>query len=275
MERPISCPFSRYRPLWQAIELAHLPHKRARNPGNIDTSTGQSRTEGYISRTRPTQNGSDTVRTSLPMPQHLTDATIRRLPVPPRGNKITYDDVPGFGVRVTASGARSFVLNYLTKGGRERRITIGSCGDWSTSDARREARRLRQLVDQGGDPLADIEAAREAPTIADLLQRYEQEYLPRLRESSRSDYLRMIRDYIRPHFGPHTKVADVTFADVDALHRKVTPKGGLNRKTGKPHGGPYRANRARRLAVEIVLACGALEHAQQQSVQRRREKRRA
>ena len=160
------------------------------------------------------------------MPQHLTDATIRRLPVPPRGNKITYDDVPGFGVRVTASGARSFVLNYLTKGGRERRITIGSCGDWSTSDARREARRLRQLVDQGGDPLADIEAAREAPTIADLLQRYEREYLPRLRESSRSDYLRMIRDYIRPHFGPHTKVADVTFADVDALHRKVTPKGG-------------------------------------------------
>ena len=45
----------------------------------------------------------------------LTDATIRALPVPPKGNKITYDDLPGFGVRVTAAGARSFILNYLTK----------------------------------------------------------------------------------------------------------------------------------------------------------------
>ena len=190
----------------------------------------------------------------------LTDATIRALPVPPKGNKITYDDLPGFGVRVTAAGARSFILNYLTKGGRERRITIGSTGDWSTSDARREARRLRQMVDHGGDPLADIEALREAPTMADLLQRYEQEYLPRLRESSRSEYLRVIRDYIRPHFGPHTKVTDVSFADVDALHRKATPKTGLNPKTGKPLGGPYRANRlvvllSKVFALEFAGAC--------------------
>ena len=33
----------------------------------------------------------------------------------------------------------------------------------------------------------------------------------------------MLRLHVRPHFGPHTKVADVSFADIDRLHRKITP----------------------------------------------------
>jgi len=54
------------------------------------------------------------------MPLHLTDPVIRGLPTPDKGNRIAYDDiVKGFGCRVTAAGARSFVLNYLTKSGRE------------------------------------------------------------------------------------------------------------------------------------------------------------
>ena len=166
------------------------------------------------------------------MPQHLTDATIRRLPVPAKGNKITYDDdVPGFGIRVTSGGSKSFVLNYLTKSGRERRITIGSCGDWSTSEARREARRLRQMIDQGGDPLADIEAERAAPTVGDLCDRFEAEHLPRKRPSTALEYGHMLRLKVRPAL-KHLKVADVTFDDIDRLHRKITHSGG-----------PYTANR--------------------------------
>ena len=56
----------------------------------------------------------------------LTDAIVKALPAPPSGEKITYDEaVKGFGIRVTAAGARSFVLNYRTRLGRERRYTIG------------------------------------------------------------------------------------------------------------------------------------------------------
>jgi hypothetical protein len=58
--------------------------------------------------------------------QKLTDAIVKALPVPTSGEKITYDEsVKGFGIRVTAGGARSFVLNYRTRLGRERRYTIG------------------------------------------------------------------------------------------------------------------------------------------------------
>ena len=38
---------------------------------------------------------------------------------------------PASAAASPAAGARSFVLNYVTKGGRERRITIGSCADWT------------------------------------------------------------------------------------------------------------------------------------------------
>lgn len=70
----------------------------------------------------------------------LADGLIRRLPPPASGNKVHYDsEVAGFGVRVTAGGAKAFVLNYYTVSGRERRFTIGSYPAWTATGARREA----------------------------------------------------------------------------------------------------------------------------------------
>ena len=160
------------------------------------------------------------------MTQHLTDAVVKQLKPPVRGNRVTYDDpVKGFGARVTAAGARAFVLNYVTKAGRERRYTIGQFPDWQTTAARSRARELRRLIDDGGDPLADIEAERSAPTVNDLCDRFEQEHLPRKRPGTAEDYKRMLTNHIRPHFGAHTKVADVVFADIEVLHRKISKSG--------------------------------------------------
>jgi integrase len=165
---------------------------------------------------------------------HLTDATIRRLPRPAKGNKIHYDDeLPGFGCRVTAAGARAYVLNYVVKSsGRERRITIGQFPDWSTGAARAKARELRRGVDNGADPLADIEAERAAPTVVELIDRFEQEHLPRKSESTAEDYSCMLRVWVRPHFGAHMKVAGVVFEDIDRLHRKITRAGFEYRANG-------------------------------------------
>jgi len=96
-------------------------------------------------------------------PGNLSEETIKRLPTPAKGNSITYFPgatiqgarAPrGFGVRVTASGARAFILNYRLRG-REHRFTIGAWPDWSALRAVREARNLRQRVDRGEDPLKD------------------------------------------------------------------------------------------------------------------------
>jgi integrase len=164
---------------------------------------------------------------------HLTDAIVKKLPLPAKGNRVHYDDLPGFGVRVTAGGARSFVLNYVTRAGRERRHTIGSFEDnWKTTDARDEAKRLRRLIAEGGDPLGDIEDERAAPTVAELIERFVAEHVERKRPSTIRAYRQMIDLHIRPHFGAHFKGADVRFEHIDALHRKLTKAGS-----------PYMANR--------------------------------
>ena len=162
----------------------------------------------------------------------LTDTIVKNLPLPTAGNRVEYDsDVKGFGCRVTAAGARSFVLNYRTKAGRERRYTIGQFPAWKVAAARAEGAELKKRVDRGEDPLADIAAVRAAPTVADLCRRFEEEHFPRLRPGTQADYKSLIDNHILPVLKNH-KVADVTFSDIDSLHRKITKAA------------PYRANRA-------------------------------
>jgi integrase len=169
----------------------------------------------------------------------LTDSIAKSLPKPKAGNRITYDDeVKGFGVRVTAGGSRSFILNYRTRTGRERRFTIGSIavdkqGGWTAKAARREADLLKKRIDLGEDPLATLEAGRNSKTIADLATRFLSEHSERKnRRSTTESYRAALNNWILPKMR-HLKVTEVTFADIDGLHASVTKAGG-----------PYAANRA-------------------------------
>lgn len=174
------------------------------------------------------------------MASKLTDAVVKALPIPAKGSRIFYDlGVKGFGIRVTANGARAFILNYRTRLGRERRFTIGSFPDWKTGGARMEAVELKRQIDRGGDPLGQIIANRQAPTVADLCARFEAEYLPRKRPSTQTTYQQQIAAEIIPALG-RLKVANVTFADIDCVHRAITKRGR-----------PYRANRVLALLSRI------------------------
>ena len=166
----------------------------------------------------------------------LDTATVRKLELPARGSRITYDhakgDDPtktlrGFGVRTTAAGAKAFVLNYYVAG-QERRYTIGGWPTWSVSQAREKARELKRLIEAGGDPLADRIAEREAPTVRQLVERYIEEYLPRKRSSSAYDDRGMLRTWILPALGAK-KVAAIRPADIEALHAKITKTGAATR----------------------------------------------
>lgn len=115
----------------------------------------------------------------------LTDQISKRLPVPAQGYRIAWDtQVAGFGLRITAAGARAFILNYRTRVGRLRRFTIGAFPQWTTGAARTEAAELRKQIDRGGDPLGTLQAGRQAPTMAELCARFADEHLPRLKPST-------------------------------------------------------------------------------------------
>lgn len=70
----------------------------------------------------------------------LTDITLKSLQLPEQGQKTYVDDaLPGFGIRISSSGAKSFVVVH----GRSRtRTTIGRYPVVSLADARAEAKRV-------------------------------------------------------------------------------------------------------------------------------------
>jgi integrase len=155
----------------------------------------------------------------------LTDAIVKKLPLPTSGNRVTYDsEVKGFGCRVTAAGARAFVLNYRNRAGIDRRLTVGSFPEWGASSARNRASELKRAIDRGEDPLAEAREYREAPTVFDLAERYATEHLPRKAASSQKNDKQMIDQYIVPRLG-NRKVAEVHDGDATALHREITAAG--------------------------------------------------
>ncbi len=119
---------------------------------------------------------------------HLTERSVRSAEPNAARKFIVYDDdMKGFGIRVTQAGAKSFVLSFSVAG-RERRITIGSWPDWSVTAAREKARELKRRIDEGDDPLEKRQAAREAATVKQLIDRYIEEHVPKLAKRNGDDH---------------------------------------------------------------------------------------
>lgn len=191
----------------------------------------------------------------------ITETLVKKAIPPERGNAIVYDDeVKGFGLRVTAAGSKSFVLNYRIAG-RERRLTIGGYPAWTAAAARDEAKKLRRLVDQGVDPLAERQDRAKAPTVQMLWEEYERRHLPTLSARGQLDQRAMWRDFILPSFKA-SKVVDLTPAEIDGLHARIS----LTK--------PIRANRVLevlRKALNLAIRWGWIERNVADNFSRNRE----
>jgi integrase len=164
------------------------------------------------------------------MAEKLTESLIKALEPPARGSRLIGDtELTGFTVRLFApskahpEGARTFLLSYWVEGS-ERRFRIGSWPDWSVVAARTEAKAIRQRVDRGEDPANERRERREAPTMAELAERYRREHLPRKSRQSQHDDGVMVGHILR-HVSAGRKVADVHYGDIVALHRAITDTG--------------------------------------------------
>jgi Arm DNA-binding domain len=81
------------------------------------------------------------------------------------------DDRPGFGLRVFASGKRSYLIQYRS-GGRSRRYTIGFHGVWTPELARKEAKIQLGGVAQGDNLAEERHLDHRAVTVKELCELY-------------------------------------------------------------------------------------------------------
>lgn len=155
------------------------------------------------------------------------------------------DKVTGFGVKALASGRKTFIIKYRTKGGgrtaRQRWLKLGVVGAISLTQARGLALENLALIAAGVDPQASREQYRSAPTLNDVWMRFEVDVLPQRKPKTALDYKAYWVNDIQPALGA-LKAADLSRSDIEPLHSSF-------QKT------PYKANRVLALISKLLSQC--------------------
>ena len=126
------------------------------------------------------------------------------------------EQVPGFALRVTSGGVKSFIMEKRING-KNKRITIGRYGNLTTEQARLEAKKLTGEVAMGKDPIAE-KKAKEAKSVT-LNQAFNDYLLARknLSETTIKDYKRAVDGALSDW--QNKALLDITKDMVEARHR--------------------------------------------------------
>jgi len=156
--------------------------------------------------------------------KRLVDAT----PFPSKGQVFVRDaTLAGFALRVTPQ-VKAFVLEKRMRG-RVRRLTLGPYGVLTVEQARATAVRLSADILDGKDPAQSRRHRHDEPTLAHLLELYDERYLPRKQPTSQRHDRSLIALYLSKWRS--RKLSSISRSDVARLHAEI----------GRT--APYQANR--------------------------------
>lgn len=143
----------------------------------------------------------------------LTDLQIKKLKLPEQGQKTYFDDgLPGFGIRVSQGGSKSFVVVF----GKERRLkTIGRYPDIGLADARRAAKKVQ------GD-VATLGTGRvHTPIIS--FERAKERFLADAEVRTKPSTYRSYKRLLRCHFSYEKYLNELTRADIMGAIEPLRP----------------------------------------------------
>jgi integrase len=151
-------------------------------------------------------------------------------------------ELRGFGVRVKASGVKTFLIQYRNVEGRTRRLVLGQYGTITPEIARDLAREKLAGVAKGEDPSAERHAVRAGMSISDVCDWYLEEagagrVLGRNRRPIKASTLKMDRSRIETHIKPllgARLVSGLTLRDIEGMQADIAAgKSARGRKAGR------------------------------------------
>ena len=146
----------------------------------------------------------------------LTDRSIKQIPTPAEGYTIAWDDqFKGLGLRTTANGVKSFIVNYRNAESRQRRATLGKFPALSATAARSRAQELLAKVHLGQDPLEQKRVRSGEVSFGQLVDLFAKRHLVNTKRGYEVE--RYLRSNAIPWLGSNTKAADIKRRDVIAL----------------------------------------------------------
>lgn len=173
----------------------------------------------------------------MPVKNHrkeLTVTMVSKLKAPiEKGGRLWIADslVPGFGVRVTDKGSKTYVLRtrYPGEASASRR-EIGKVGEIQLTDAREKARGWLKLISEGKNPAhveakkRNVQIERDATTVNALLNAFVKRHVSKLR--SEDQITAALDRYVRPRIGD-TSIYDLKRRQIvemlDAVEDKAGP----------------------------------------------------
>lgn len=161
----------------------------------------------------------------------LTDKVVRQAKPKSYQTEIS-DEQNGLVLVVYPSGKKSFAVRYRA-GPKQRKKSLGPVDRITLGQARKEARALLSLVDEGDDPSSRATTDKSTdPTISEAIDRFETEYRGRKgdkpRKSTMGEYMRQLRADIEPALGDRP-IRQVTTGDLAEIVQKSLNRG---RQTG-------------------------------------------
>ena len=141
----------------------------------------------------------------------LTAQTVREITVPPGKSELTVLDerLPNFGLRVRASGARTWTVSYRASSGLNRRVVLGSAAELTPAQAFRAAQDILAKIRLGTDVVGEKQAKRDkaAETFGLHLARYLEAKRAKLAPRSMVELERFLNVYAAPwHRRPITEI---------------------------------------------------------------------
>ena len=168
-------------------------------------------------------------RVGLLLTKRVVDAADAR-----DGRYYVWDSLlPGFGIRVETSGAKTFIVRYRAEGGgrtaAQRFLTVGRYGPLTPEQARKQAKTILGAAAMGDDPAGERQARRREMTVGGLVDLYEEEgcYIQRgirqgeaMKPRTKAYTVARLRHHVIPLLG-HKRVSEIGAGEVERFFRDV------------------------------------------------------